>query len=120
MEVYLSLYRLKEAGIMVYFCWVPAHVGVSGNEVADKLAKKALDKREVDVKVPVGKKEAKSILKKNVMNKCQIRWNNSSTVVLHRQWGGYIVREETGKKKAVWIKTGTHRVDINTGTNGFA
>ncbi len=54
------------------------------------------------------------------MNKCQIRWNNSSTVVLHRQWGGYIVREETGKKKAVWIKTGTHRVDINTGTNGFA
>ncbi len=79
MEVYLSLYRLKEAGIMVYFCWVPAHVGVSGNEVVDKLAKKALGKMEVDVKVLMGKKEAKSILKKKLMNKWQIRWDNSST-----------------------------------------
>ncbi len=38
MEVCLSLYRLKEAGIMVYLCWVPAHVG---NEGAHKLAKKS-------------------------------------------------------------------------------
>lgn len=79
MEVYLSLYRLKEAGIVVYFCWVPAHIGVTGNEVADKLAKKALDKREVDVKVPMGKKEAKSILKRKLMNKWRIRWDSSST-----------------------------------------
>ncbi len=54
------------------------------NEVADKLAKKAL---EVDVKVPVGKKEAKSILKKQLMNKWQIRWiaQGEGVIVLRRQ-----------------------------------
>jgi len=39
-EMYTLLYRLKVEGIIVYFCWVPAHIGIVGNETADKLAKK--------------------------------------------------------------------------------
>ncbi|KAI2647286.1 Ribonuclease H1 [Labeo rohita] len=106
MEIYLSLYRLKEAGIIVYFCWVPAHVGVSGNEVADKLAKKALDKREVDVQVPMGKKEAKSVLKKKLMNKWQIRWDNSSTgrwCYSITQTVGRMNCQGRNRKEEVWL-----------------
>ena len=35
------LYILGLKGITVKFCWVPAHVNISGNEKADKLAKSA-------------------------------------------------------------------------------
>lgn len=35
------LYILKGRGYNVNFCWVPAHVGVTGNERADRLAKEA-------------------------------------------------------------------------------
>ncbi len=40
--MYTLLYRLKVEGIIVYFCWVPAHIGIVGNETADKLAKKSI------------------------------------------------------------------------------
>ena len=33
------LYLIKRRGRVVEFCWVPAHVGVPGNESADVLAK---------------------------------------------------------------------------------
>ncbi len=44
-EMYTLLYRLKVEGIIVYFCWVPAHIGIVGNETADKLAKKSITEK---------------------------------------------------------------------------
>ncbi len=40
-EMYTLLYRLKVEGIIAYFCWVPAHIRIVGNEIADELAKEA-------------------------------------------------------------------------------
>ncbi len=55
MEVYLSLYRLKEAGMKVYFCWVTAHVGYLVMKLLMETSKKSTIKMEVDVKVPMYK-----------------------------------------------------------------
>ena len=77
MEVHQSLYRLFRIGIKVCFCWVPAHVGIKGNEEADKTAKIALKMTEV-LMVPFGKGEAKSLLKKEMNKKWQNRWDSDN------------------------------------------
>jgi kelch-like protein 2/3 len=45
-QILESLSILEESNISVSFCWVPAHVGIVGNEVADKLAKEATEPEE--------------------------------------------------------------------------
>jgi len=44
-EIYETLFRLKNMGIVVAFMWVPAHRGVQGNERADTLATQALERQ---------------------------------------------------------------------------
>lgn len=44
LEVYLILLNLQHLGIDVHFCWIPAHLGIEENEMADRLAKRVLYK----------------------------------------------------------------------------
>lgn len=53
-ELYMALHRVECAGGSVGFMWVPAHVGVDGNEMVDRAAKRALEQDEVGVRVDLG------------------------------------------------------------------
>ena len=39
------------------FMWIPSHVGIFGNEMADKLAKQGTARAAVDTQLPLGTKE---------------------------------------------------------------
>lgn len=72
--VYTSMFK---HGISLRFVWVPSHVGIMGNELADKAAKAALSSIS-EVFVPHSISEIESLVKTQIMIKWQNRWNLSS------------------------------------------
>ncbi len=52
-EIIQELHSLKQISIKVQFLWVPAHIGLKGNEEADNLAEKAIEQETVDIQIPL-------------------------------------------------------------------
>ncbi len=77
-EVSLNLFRIRQVRIEVNFVWVPAHVGVDGNEEVDLLAKKALNHTQIEIKLALSKAEFKRVISVEVNKKWQKLWNSES------------------------------------------
>ena len=74
-QIQLWLYRISSRRKTVHFCWVPAHVGVSGNEAADEEAKAATRDPEVLFHyVPLS--DMKYVFRTYVQNVWQQRWSS--------------------------------------------
>lgn len=70
---------LLKAGVMISFVWVPAHIGVAGNELADSCAKKAASNTNVEMEVDYSKSEIKSIIKQKIRGRWQSLWDSAET-----------------------------------------
>ena len=70
-RLYMSLHS---QGIKVEIVWIPGHVGICGNDWADKKKKKAVEKEKVDISVKLNKSECKSILKSQLKEEWQADW----------------------------------------------
>ena len=56
------LQSIKDLGIDMWLVWIPAHVGIAGNEAADKLAKRAISFEEISQPIPLSIQEVKPII----------------------------------------------------------
>ncbi len=75
-EVMQSLFRIGQSGLIVNFMWVPSHMGVDGNEVADHLVKLALKQAQIDIKVSMSKTEVKGLIANEIRKKWQKEWDS--------------------------------------------
>ena len=80
-DIIQMLTYLKEVGSIIEFCWIPGHIGIKGNEKADKIAKEVIDQPIYDVKLPFS--DLKPRICRYVNSIFQDRWNNCCTNKLH-------------------------------------
>ena len=73
-NLFKIIQSLKEDGNIIHFCWVPSHVGIRGNEMADKAAKEGLNKR-VPVRYKIPYTDLLPKVKSYVKDLWQERWD---------------------------------------------
>ena len=83
-EVLQSVTRISNQGGQVKFLWVPAHVGVRGNERVDEMAKRTLRKENTEMHICISKAEVKSLIWENKSNMARMVGQSHQ-----RHQGGY-------------------------------
>ena len=76
-DIYFLYTSLTKQGINIILKWIPSHVSISGNELADQEAKKALQYYDSKIYVPLYKEDIKTLCR-NIL-KCiwQENWNDN-------------------------------------------
>jgi len=70
---------LAEQEIKIKIIWIPSHVGIEGNDMADKLAKAAVMKSQTDLNLPYSSSENNAEIDKYINQKWQEVYNSIQT-----------------------------------------
>ncbi|GBN86949.1 hypothetical protein AVEN_168616-1 [Araneus ventricosus] len=73
--------QLLDASVSLH--WVKAHIGIAGNEEADRAAKAATQKEGVDVHLGIPERSMKRMLKEGLMAYWQTNWDSRDEGPLH-------------------------------------
>ena len=66
----------------IIFCWIPGHVGINGNEQADRAAKESLALIQSVMKIP--STDFKPVIRNEIKKKWQTMWQNTTENKLQR------------------------------------
>ena len=75
LEIYYCFYQLWCLGVPITLCWIPSHIGVSGNEIADRLAKEALSNKDIQCLLKPNIHELYQMIEDGILNEWQVLWN---------------------------------------------
>ena len=78
----LTLHHELSLNNEILYCWLPSHVGIRGNEDADKAAKSVFNLNETTRKIPFT--DFKPVVNKYVMSKWQMSWDGTIFNKLHQ------------------------------------
>ena len=71
------IYKLNKKNKTIEFCWIPSHVGIHGNEEADKAAKLALN-NDISVNFVVPHSDKLPLIRQYVNSCWQTEWDKNS------------------------------------------
>ena len=77
----------------IILCWLPSHIGISGNEFADRKAKESLSQIPSDFKIPFN--NFKPFINKYILSKWQTSWNGAVFNKLHAIETNIIIIKKT-------------------------
>lgn len=77
-DILIRLTSLTQAGKTVIFCWIPSHVGIVGNELADRAARRAAD-APCTRRLPLPARDFYPAISTFMQNKWQQLWNEANT-----------------------------------------
>lgn len=83
-EIFTKIHKMEVKGMLTCFLWVPAHVGMKGNEQVDSLATQTLQTMEVDLQIPWSKAEGKTCLRNYTQSVWQEYWDDQETGNLYK------------------------------------
>ena len=84
-DIYFTLQEIEELGIDLWIVWIPAHVGIAGNETADQLAKTAIAFQNISQPIPLSIPEIKAVILAYLLSNWQLLRDTSTTGEFYRQ-----------------------------------
>ena len=82
LKILVWLLLLEDSSFSILFCWVPSHVGVPGNEMADRAAKDASELGQVEGS-PLPPRDLYPLIRRYVWDRWQSEWDGIPPTKLH-------------------------------------